>query len=203
MTLGEIIYNAKNLLNKGQSTDDFNLSDRQWSFIVNYYRAKLVKQQLQKGKLSDKFKQRTVIDYNPTTGAFDLPSDVIEDGITYVGTHERQFTQVSFNARPFRKYAKVTSKWPRWYRAPKAIRLDNENSRVVKKLRVEGVFENPKLVAECDNPKCGLDFEYPLPLNYVDTIVKLIAETELRVLTSIPGDTQNDGLNQLEQIQGV
>ena len=48
MTLGEIIYNAKNLLNKGQSTDDFNLSDRQWSFIVNYYRAKLVKQQLQK-----------------------------------------------------------------------------------------------------------------------------------------------------------
>jgi hypothetical protein len=203
MTLGEIIYNAKNLLNKGQSTDDFNLSDRQWSFIVNYYRAKLVKQQLQKGKLSDKFKQRTVIDYNPTTGAFDLPSDVIEDGITYVGTHERQFTQVSFNARPFRKYAKVTSNWPRWYRAPKAIRLDNENSRVVKKLRVEGVFENPKLVAECDNPKCGLDFEYPLPLNYVDTIVKLIAETELRVLTSIPGDTQNDGLNQLEQIQGV
>ncbi len=203
MTLSVIIYNIKNLLNKGQSTDDFNLSDRQWSFIVNYYRAKLIKQQLVKGKLSDKFKQRTVLTYNASTGAFDLPSEVIEDGISYVGTHEKQFNKVKFNALPFRKFAKVTSKWPRWYHAPKAIRLENENSRVVKKLRVEAVFEDPKAVEECDNPKCGLDFEYPLPLNYVDLIVKLIAETELRVLTSIPGDVQNDGINQLEQLQGV
>ena len=203
MTLKEIIYNIKNLLNKGQSTDDFNLSDRQWSFIVNYYRAKLIKQQLLRGKLSDKFKQRTVIDYNTATGAFDLPSSVIEDGISYVGTHEKQFNKVKFNALQFRKYAKVTSKWPRWYSAPKAIRLENENSRVVKKLRVEAVFEDPKSVEECDNPKCGLNFEYPMPLSSVDTLVKLIGETELRLLTSLPADTQNDGLNQLEQVQGA
>ena len=201
MKLKEIVYNMKNLLNKGQSTDDFNLSDRQWSFIVNYYRSKIIKQNLERGKLSDKFKQRTVINYNSNTGAFDLPSEVVEDGITYVGTHERQFNRVKFGARQFRSYAKVTANWPRWYHAPMAIRLDNENSRVVKKIRIEAIFEDPKSVEECDNPKCGMDFEYPLPMNYVDLIVKMISESEINLLASLPADTLNDGANQLEQIQ--
>jgi len=201
MKLSEIVYNIKNLISKGQSTDDFVLSDRQWSFIVNYYRAKLIRQGQQKGTLDEKFKQRTIISFNPETGAFDLPSDLVNGGITYVGTNEKQFTEVKFGALQYKKYAKVTSKWPRWYHVPKAIRLVNENSRVVKKLRIEAFFEDPKTVEECENPKCGMDFEYPLPMNYVDALLKMITESELRLLLSIPTDTENDGLNQLEKEQ--
>jgi len=202
MKLSQIVYNIKNLLEKGQSSDDFILSDRQWSFVVNYYRAKIIKQNLQKGILSDQFKQRTVLTYDPMTDSFLLPAMPVEDGITYVGTPEKRFVKVPFGATQYTQYARVTSNMPRWYLIPKGIKLQNENTKMLKKLRVEGIFEDPMVIEECNNPKCGLDFEYPIPMNYVDLIVKMIAETELSILTALPANTQNDGLNQLEQVQG-
>lgn len=202
MTLSQIVYNIKNLLEKGQSSDDVTLSDRQWSFIVNYYRAKIIKQNMVRGMVSDQFKQRTIISYDQTTGSFLLPSMPIEDGITYVGTQERRFTRIKFGAIPYSEHARVTGRFPRWYLTPNAIKLHNEKTRLLKKLQIEGVFEDPSSVAECNNPKCGLDFEYPLPMNYVDMMIKMIGETELSILTSLPADITNDGLNQFEQIQG-
>jgi len=47
-----------------------------------------------------------------------------------------------------------------------------------------------------------LDFEYKMPLHYVDTIVKLVAQTELRILTSLPMDMSNDSVDQVARHAG-
>ena len=41
----EIIYNIKNLRAGGVQSDDTQLSDRQYMFIINYYRSKLMRQE--------------------------------------------------------------------------------------------------------------------------------------------------------------
>ena len=77
-------------------------------------------------------------------------------------------------------------------------------------VNIQGIFEDP-MVAEkfrtCDCPNdtaCidedSLDFEYHMPLHYVDLIVKMVAETELRILTSLPQDITNDGQGQVAQL---
>lgn len=50
MTLKEIIYNVKNLKAGGVQSDDAKLSDRQYAFIIDYYRAKLIRQDIDRGK---------------------------------------------------------------------------------------------------------------------------------------------------------
>ena len=48
MLLSKIIYNIKNLYSGGIQSDDINLSDAQLAHIINYYRAKLIKQEQEK-----------------------------------------------------------------------------------------------------------------------------------------------------------
>ena len=50
MLLSEIIYNIKNLMAGGIESDDEDLSNAQLAFIIGYYRAKLLKQDQEKGR---------------------------------------------------------------------------------------------------------------------------------------------------------
>ena len=52
-TYREIIYNLDNLFNGGLGSDDDNTSHSQLLFWVNYYRAKLVREDLNKGRTLD------------------------------------------------------------------------------------------------------------------------------------------------------
>jgi len=48
MLFSEIIYNIKNLIAGGIQSDDQDLSDLQLAYIINYYRARLFKQEQEK-----------------------------------------------------------------------------------------------------------------------------------------------------------
>ena len=50
MWLSEIVYNIKNLIGGGINSDDLNLRDSQFAFIIAYYRSKLLKQDQDKGR---------------------------------------------------------------------------------------------------------------------------------------------------------
>ena len=77
-------------------------------------------------------------------------------------------------------------------------------------MNVQGIFEDPMLAEQfrtCDCPNdtdCldtdELNFDYKMPLHYVDLIVKMVAETELRILTALPTDVTNDSLDQVAQL---
>jgi hypothetical protein len=50
----EIVYNLKNVYRGGITSDDETMSDRQLIFIFNYYRAKLIREDLNKGRTIDR-----------------------------------------------------------------------------------------------------------------------------------------------------
>jgi hypothetical protein len=54
MTYNQIAYNLKNLYRGGITSDDETISDRQLMFIFNYYRAKLIREDLNKKRTIDR-----------------------------------------------------------------------------------------------------------------------------------------------------
>lgn len=228
MLLSEIVYNIKNLLSGGIGSDDEVISDSQLVFIINYYRAKLLKQDLDKGKNS-------LDSYVQNLGKVDLiKADVNEccdiDACT-LRTKDRlpktvdssqgsKFTFVGLlNHKPFQKYEfgaiywSNANKWTgfdtKWYMQNNHIYIVNPSSPLLKYINIQGVFEKPEEAVKyrtCDcesnEEECvdTLDIEYPIPAHHIDTIVKLIASTELTILTSIPTDTTNDSINQLDAL---
>lgn len=206
MKLSEIVYNIKNLIGGGLQSDDFKLSDRQIAFIVNYYRAKLIKQEMDKGvrRSADSFKQKITVEYDADCGGFPVP-DTLETtfgfDFTYVGTKAVQFQYAQANTTKWLQSSKYTGDAPRYFSRDGFIYLTKQPTKNLKRIIVEGVFEDPKAAQDCHNP-CGLDFDYPMPLDRVDLIVKLIAESEFQVLLSIAPDTLNDSEGQIEQRNG-
>lgn len=230
MLLSEIIYNIKNLISGGIQSDDFNLSNEQLSFIVGYYRAKLVKQDQDKGRFNKSLYVQnlgavplTTADKNEccegecilrTVLKIPSPLETYKGlNITFVGTlNGMPFDKQEHNSIIWNKAAKYTGKESKWYYQNGYIYLVNPPTMLLDTINIQGIFEDPTLAEKfrvCDcpdtNQDCSsvfptMDYEYPLPLHHVDTIVKLVAETELRILTSLPNDLSNDSLDQVTSV---
>ena len=206
MTQLEIIFNIKNLIGGGLQSDDFDLSDRQLAFIVDYYRAKIIKQDIDRGVFnSSRYAQNLIIPIDPECKAFKVPTTITMLGgseFTYVGTKTTPFQYAEFNALKWLRSAKYTGNDPKYYVEDGYIKLENPTSKMINRIYTSAVYENPFEAVSCSETSCDLyDFKYPMPLAKVDLIVKLIAETELSVLRAIPKDTLNDGQDQLEGVQ--
>lgn len=228
MLASEIIYNIKNLIAGGVQSDDTNLSNRQLMFIIDYYRAKLLKQDQQKGRftqslyiqnlgcvpleLSDKNDNCAIDDcILQTKNKLPTPLETTHGvNITFVGTSNgTPFQMKPHNAMFWKRAAKWTGKETSWYYQAGRIKLVDPPTMMFSDMNVQGIFERPLEAVEfrsCDCPDNGLecfsgfDFEYPIPLHHVDIIVKLVAETELRILSSIPVDNANNSVNQLAEL---
>ena len=220
-TLNQIIFNLKNLRRAGRVSDDDSISDRQWAFIVNYYRAKLVKQDAQKnrlisGNIVQNLGQVTLItaDKNECCEIGDcilrietpLPAAVDTDQyplITYVGllNGTKSFQRTTYERAVYDQHAKYTGKQPKWYQLGKYIYIVNPPSKALKYINIQGVFEQPEQAVKyrtCDcpgnNETCytGFDFEYPLPIDKLDTVYKMIMEAEAKFANILPQDKSND-----------
>ena len=227
MLLSEIVYNIKNLIAGGIESDDENLSNTQVAFMVGYYRAKLVKQEQQKWKLNRQAFIQNLgkvplieADKNEccdieacivrTATKVPNPLEAVDSlNLTFVGEYGgRPWDQQNHNSMYWAQARKYTGNEPAWYYQNGYIYIVNPPTRMIKFMNVQGVFEDP-MVAEkfrtCDCPanatdcldEDSLDFEYKMPLHYVDLIVKMVAETELRILMTLPTDVSNDGLDQV------
>jgi len=228
MLLSEIVYNIKNLIAGGIESDDENLSDLQVAFIIGYYRAKLVKQDKEKGR----FNKDTLIqnlgrvpliraDKNECCDIedcilrtqFKIPTPMEIPGtlnLTFVGnTDGTPYQMKTHNSAFWSKHSKY-DKSTKWYYQNGYLYIMNPPSLLLDAINIQGIFSDPSIAesfrtCDCDNnTTCldteELDFEYPMPVHYVDLIVKMVAETELRILNAMPSDISNDSLDQVNQV---
>ena len=225
MWLSEIIYNVKNLISGGINSDDLDIRDSQFSFIVSYYRSRLLKQDQQKGRVNlELYKQNLgkveliMADKNECCNIdacilrtkMQIPKP-LETGnglnLTFVGLLGGQpFQKEYHNSVIWSGASKYTSKIPRWYYRNGYLYIVSPPSNNIKYINIEGIFERPEQAIKfrtCDcpdnNEDCfeGLDFEYPLPSHHNDTLVKMIVDTEIKVLTGLAKRDANDGEDDL------
>lgn len=208
MLASEIVANIKNLKNGGKTSDDKSLSDIQLMYICDYYRAILIKNQLVKGQ---RINDACVQSLNPnkiilTQSSLErcqmytqnIPQTV--DGITnnhftFVGTEKgKSYQRTTHNKSHWDSYSKYIGNLPKWYELGSVITVINHNKQV--KLSIKGIFERPieviKFNGDLDemNP---LNFEYPIANTMVDSIIKMIADSEVKLSMIFPKDNLNDG----------
>lgn len=211
----------------GVQSDDASLTDRQLMFIVDYYRAKLLRQDQDKGRFTQSLYIQNLgcvpVSQGDKNDKCDIDDCILQTDIlpkpletnaganlTFVGTSNgTPFQMKPHNAMFWKRAAKWTGKEPAWYFQSGKIKLVDPPTMMFSDLNVQGIFERPSEAKEfmtcaCpdNNEDCfsGFEFDYPMPLHHVDIIVKLVAETELRILTSIPIDNSNNSINQLAEL---
>jgi hypothetical protein len=219
MLQSEIIYNIKNLRAGGVQSDDEQLSDRQYAFIIDYYRAKLYKQDQERNKsinsvyiqnlgkvdliMADK---NECCDINSCVlrTKLQVPSPLAASKLnfTFVGLVDGQpFQEYEVNAVYWAKSSKYAGPLPKWYYQNGYIYIVNPPSNILEFVTIRGIFESPveaKTFRTCDcglnNEPCfkGFDFKYPIPASQLDTLVKLIIESEIKLSAMLPPDTLND-----------
>jgi hypothetical protein len=226
MLLSEIVYNIKNLMAGGIESDDENLSSSQVAFMVGYYRARLLRQDRLKGRMNRELYIQNLgkvplitADKNEccdidacilrTELQIPKPLETYDSiNLTFIGTVDgRPFSKTTHNAAYWSGAAKYTGKAPKWYYQNGYIYIINPPTQMLSHVNIQGVFEDPTVAmsfrtCDCDNGETcidedSFDFEYPMPMHYVDLIVKMVAETEMRILTALPTDISNDSLDQV------
>jgi hypothetical protein len=226
MKLSEIISTVRNLPRGGKGDfDDNSYSDRQLAFIINYYRVKLIDQDINKGKYLSQYYVQTLgkvkliktsktecglgdCDLNDFVLRTEIPIPKAVDTnsqnlITYVGTVDgnKSYQRTSFQSVKFDSFSKYTGRNTKYYELGEYLYIVNPSSNSLKYITITGVFEDPLKVNEfksigcddssdyCFNP---FDIEYPLSMKHVDTIYKLIVNTEFRFQNILKFDTENN-----------
>ncbi len=213
----------------GIESDDENLANSQVAFMVGYYRARLFRQDRLKGRMNRELFIQNLgrvplvqADKNEccdidacvlrTANKLPRPLETFDSlNITFVGNiGGRPYDKENHNSIYWTGAAKYSGKEPRWYYENGYIYIVNPPSLLLDEINIRGIFEEP-MVAEkfrtcdCSNEtpcldEDSLDFEYSMPLHYVDLIVKMVAETEMKILVALPTDISNDSLDQVAQI---
>lgn len=209
MFASEIIYNIKNLKSGGKTSDDTQMSDWQWMYIIDHYRAQLIKQQQSKGQTVNEqcvqkllpsriFLQQDAIQKH-IMFTHNLPKAVESQRAnlyTYVGTEAgKSYQRTTYNKNQWDGQSKYAACLPKWYSIGSVIYVSHHHPKQLK-LSIHGVFENPIKVVEFNgqldemNP---FNFEYPMSSTMVDTVIKMIAESEIKLSLLLPKDDLNDG----------
>jgi hypothetical protein len=214
ITAKEIIHNIKNLRAGGKQTDDELLSDFQYLWIIDYYRSMLIKQQVNQGQTIGEFmKQNLGYIAIKQTDFDDCLYETVEipkpiefhkiDGLTYVGDGDRMgYQRTNKNASHWHDFRKFTSKLPVYY--------INDGKLVVKHFQgirdvyVEGVFERPINVIKFNGKFNALDpmeFTYPINSAMLDSLYKLVVDSEIKLSLLLPVDNLNDSVTNVQQGQ--
>ena len=225
MLASEIIYNVKNLVAGGIQSDDIDLSLKQMMFVVDYYRARLFKQDQDKGRFNTELYLQNLgkvelinADKNECCGItscvlrtkFKIPRPLEtfqKINITFVGLLDgKSFQRYTINSIQWKHANKFTSKEPGWYWQNGYIYIVNPPTEMLTWVNIQGIFERPIDAIKFRTCDCTmneencfetLDFEYPFPQHYVDTLVKLIMGSEYKILLTLPPDTANNAESQI------
>jgi hypothetical protein len=219
-TLKEIIYTIKNIKAGGVQTDDVKLSDENYADVINYYRAKLVRQEIDRGYRLDP----TLIQSITADGAgievervkFDRGSPlsgktvyktIIDIPRAIETTKNNLITFVGNNllGKPFQRSTPykvgldsaraLTGLEPKWFEFNKKIYVVTEDS--LKYVTIQLVAEDPLAVLGINKEVDvydPLNVEYPMSNTMRDSLYKLIADGEYKIMGL--EDTLNDGLDQ-------
>lgn len=209
----EAIYTLKNIRAGGKQTDDVVLSDDNYVDILNYYRAKLIRQEIDRGQrldpstiqsLSNISVERVVFDRGqPLSGktvyrtVSKIPKAVETSKnnlVTFVGHNllGKNFQRSTPYKVQLDIHRALTSSEPKWFEYDERIYVITEDS--LQKIMIQLVAENPLRVHELNNTLDifnPLDTEFPLSDSLRDSIYKLVADAEYKILGIV--DEINDG----------
>ena len=218
MLLSKIIYNLQELRSKFTQSDDNPLSDRQVLFILNYYRAFLIRQDVEKARpISPFLMQELTLDLECSDKGIgfitkdgilrtttQIPKPVeghMKDYLSYVGRadFEDRWTELSLQSLNSIESTKHAGRFPRWFVRENYIYVKFPPTKTLSKVLVRGVFEEPEIVAKLAGkiaPFQGQEWDYPISSNMLNTITRMIEESEFKFTFAIPKDNENDGSQQ-------
>ena len=161
----------------GIDSDDTDISDEQWAFIIAYYRARLLKQDQEKGRLEKSLYIQNLgkvplieadkneccdIDVCVLRTELQVPKPLETHqglNISFVGTlNGRPFQRYHHNSMFWKRAAKWVGKEPAWYYQNGYIYIVDAPTRMFKDLNIQGVFEKPEEAVKfrtCDCPDNG------------------------------------------------
>jgi len=208
MTLNQIVSNIRDTY-VGISSDDSNLSERQITMWVSYYRARLIKEYYEKRQYIDSKlvvqdlgcipldcvdkndccklnlpihvkRSRTQIPH-----FLDLPHGA---GVTFIGLIDK-ITPISIYDisniywSKFERYSKNNRKA---YILNGYIYIDAPQGDIINFINAQGIFSSPEKVAEfseCDGKPCfdASESEYPIPDFLIQIMTEMILKTEMQI----------------------
>lgn len=203
MTLNELVDNILLIARNSNITESEHLSRIQVEKWIIYYRAQLIKQNIDKGRDINELYLTTIEPIH-----LDKEETVAPGKIVYVGDKELP-KLIDFNYKPgviavrdlygnliqlgsytkakLQKYRKATCKdYIAWVKGNK-IYVEGDSNQL-EYISVDVIAEDPTELAACFDP----DKEFPIPAAMIPIITQMILERELRTLVSMPSDTTND-----------
>jgi hypothetical protein len=227
-TYNEIIYNLSNLYDGGIGSDDDNISNDQLIWIFNQYRAKLIREDLNKKRSIDPQLVQNlgcvelecvdaseccdVKSYTTILRSKEpLPKSIEgynKNYLLFVGSVDKRISYLITTETQARwgQYNKYTGSAPKAY-----IRDDDRYLYVINApegievITVDIIAENPEdaeKFSTCSGEPCfNRDMEYPISAHMIPIINSLIIQNELRLLSMTNDDITNNTKDDTEQAQ--
>ena len=221
ITLNTIVTDLINVIRGSKISQSETINRRQVEDWVNQYRALLLKQDLDKGKMPnpDYIQEiKSVIlevvdrsdDADLASGTYflrtaaDLPTTIdlnFKPGITYIGTIDGKEIQLVPEGRAmWQRYKRFTANDTIAFLRNKRIHI--ETVKPIKYIDIRGIFEIPIEASNFINTHStqgytDLDDRYPIPVNLVPVLKEMILSKELGITTQAPSDNKNDSTNKV------
>jgi hypothetical protein len=222
VTINTITTDLLNIIRSAKISQSEPISKRQLEAWVHEYRAKLLKQDLDKGKVPNP-------DYIQVIQALELeevsesegsilinnrrafrtkikvPKTIdlnFKSGFTYIGTINGDEIQFSPESRArWQEYKKYTGKDRIAYLKDGYLYVHNDKE--IRYITVKGIFEVPPEVSHLNNPNelitdVTANSPYPIPINMIPTLKEMIIKGELGVEVNAMSDANNDGNSDVE-----
>ena len=202
MTLSNLIDNILQIARNNNVAESEHLSRYQIELWIKYYRALLIKREIDKGYDLDEAYISTVepihLDRQETApgkflyiGDKELPSLIgfkYRPGVVAVKDMYGNLIQLGHQTKALlQKYRKATcNDYIAWVKGNK-IYVEGDSNQL-EWISVDVVAEDPTEDILCYDP----DSEYPIPGYMVPVIVQMILEKELNVLVSMSSDSTNN-----------
>jgi hypothetical protein len=218
-TYNEIIYNLSNLYDGGIGSDDDNVSNEQLIWLFNQYRAKLVREDLNKKRTIDPQIVQNLgcveVECVDASECCDIPSyttilrskkplpksieGYTRNYLIFVGSVDKAipYLVTSETQARWSGYNKYTSNAPRAYirDSDRYLYLINAPAGI-EIITVDVIAENPEEASKfttCAGEPCfNRDMEYPISAHMIPTINAMITERELKLLSNTPTDVTNN-----------
>lgn len=214
VTLNTIITDLLSVIRGSNVTRSEPISKRQLEAWVHQYRALLIKQDMDKGKMPNPDYIQEISDLklevvDRTFGTSflsetyllrteeEIPKTIdlnFKAGFTYVGTMDGKEIQFVPEGRvTWQQYKKYTKDYNLAFLRNERIYLYNVSP--ITYITVRGIFEVP---TEIDN--ADLDSPYPIPINIIPTLKEMILKNELGIIAQAPTDITNDSKHNIEPV---
>ena len=210
MSLNNIIDNVLQIARNNNITESEHISRYQIELWVNYYRAMLIKQSIDKGYDVDEAyvtilepihldRVQIVPGKFVFVGEKELPTLInfrYNPGVIGVRDMFGNLIQLgSYTNAKLQKYSQATCKdYIGWVKNNK-IYVEGDSNQL-EYISIDAILQDPTKDIPCYDP----DDEYPVPAAMVPTIVQMILEKELRVLVTQPSDVTNDSKDDTQNI---